>query len=134
MNPDYKTRFNRIYKLHSVFIMQSIPYLTTLLCLALLPVSTFAWSATGHMSVAQIAYERLHPAAKKHVDRLISIEARDDVIDSIEMCSNSWRTPSYLGYVSPNAYEKLAQAVSFCVRFYLTNTPAIRELIAKHQA
>ena len=37
-------------------------------------------------------------------------EARDDVIDYIEMCSNSWRKHSSLGYVSPNAYEKIAQA------------------------
>jgi putative transposase len=37
-------------------------------------------------------------------------EARDDIIDYIEMCSNSWRKHSYLGYVSPNAYEKIAQA------------------------
>ena len=37
-------------------------------------------------------------------------EARDDVIDSIEMFYNSWRKHSYLGYVSPNAYEKIARA------------------------
>jgi putative transposase len=37
-------------------------------------------------------------------------EARDDVIDYIEMFYNSWRKHSYLGYVSPNAYEKIAQA------------------------
>jgi putative transposase len=37
-------------------------------------------------------------------------EARDDIIDYIEMCSNSWRKHSYLGYVSPNAYEKIAEA------------------------
>jgi transposase InsO family protein len=36
-------------------------------------------------------------------------EARDDIIDYIEMCSNSWRKHSYLGYVSPNASEKIAQ-------------------------
>lgn len=36
-------------------------------------------------------------------------EARDDVIDYIEMFSNSWRKHSYLGYVSPNAYEKIAR-------------------------
>ena len=49
-------------------------------------------------------------------------EARDDVIDYIEMFSNSWRKHSYLGYVSPNAYEKIAQAASLCVRFHLTTT------------
>ena len=37
-------------------------------------------------------------------------EARDDVVDYIEMFYNSWRKHSYLGYVSPNAYEKIAQA------------------------
>jgi putative transposase len=37
-------------------------------------------------------------------------EARDDLIDYIEMFYNSWRKHSYLGYVSPNEYEKIAQA------------------------
>ena len=37
-------------------------------------------------------------------------EARDDVIDDIEMFYNSTRLHSSLGYVSPNAYEKIAQA------------------------
>lgn len=37
-------------------------------------------------------------------------EARDDVVDYIEMFYNSWRKHSYLGYVSPNAYEKIARA------------------------
>jgi putative transposase len=37
-------------------------------------------------------------------------EARDDIIDYIEMFYNSWRKHSYLGYISPNAYEKIAQA------------------------
>ncbi len=36
-------------------------------------------------------------------------EARDDIIDYIEMFYNSWRKHSYLGYVSPNEYEKIAQ-------------------------
>jgi len=35
-------------------------------------------------------------------------EARADIIDYIEMFYNSWRKHSYLGYVSPNAYEKIA--------------------------
>jgi hypothetical protein len=51
-------------------------------------------------------------------------EARDDSIAYIEMVYNSWRKHSYLGYVSPNAYEKIAQAASLCVRFYLTTTDA----------
>ena len=36
-------------------------------------------------------------------------EARDDVIDYIERFYNSRRKHSYLGYVSPNEYEKIAQ-------------------------
>jgi putative transposase len=37
-------------------------------------------------------------------------EARDEVLDYLEMCYNSWRQHSSLGYVSPNASEKIAQA------------------------
>jgi putative transposase len=37
-------------------------------------------------------------------------EARDDVIDYIEMFYNSTRLHSYLGYVSPNAYEAMLTA------------------------
>ena len=36
-------------------------------------------------------------------------EARDDIIAYIEMFYNSRRQHSYLGYFSPNAYEKLAR-------------------------
>lgn len=35
----------------------------------------FAWSATGHQTVAQIAYDRLNPTAKSEVDRLIDVLA-----------------------------------------------------------
>jgi putative transposase len=35
-------------------------------------------------------------------------EARDDIIDYIEMFYNSRRKHSYLGYVSPNTYEQFA--------------------------
>jgi putative transposase len=37
-------------------------------------------------------------------------EARDDVMDDIEMFYNRGRKPSSLGEGSPNAYEKIAQA------------------------
>ena len=37
-------------------------------------------------------------------------EARDAIIDYIEMFYNSWRKHAYLGYVSPNAYERCARA------------------------
>jgi transposase InsO family protein len=33
----------------------------------------------------------------------------DDVIDYNEMCYNSWRKHSYLGYVNPNEYETFGQ-------------------------
>ena len=36
-------------------------------------------------------------------------EDRDDIIAYIEMFYNSRRQHSYLGYFSPNAYEKLAR-------------------------
>ena len=37
-------------------------------------------------------------------------DARDAIIDDIEMFYNRWRTHASLGYVSPNAYEKIVQA------------------------
>jgi hypothetical protein len=37
-----------------------------------------AWWGTGHMVVAQIAYDRLDPRAKAEVDRLIAIDALPD--------------------------------------------------------
>jgi putative transposase len=37
-------------------------------------------------------------------------EARDDIIDYIEMFYNSWRKHAYFGYVSPNEYERCARA------------------------
>ena len=49
-------------------------------------------------------------------------ETRDDVIDYIEMFSNSQRLHSYLGYVSPNDFERLGRVASLGVRFYLTIT------------
>ena len=36
-------------------------------------------------------------------------EARDDVIEYIEMFYNSRRLHSYLGYMSPNEYEKVTK-------------------------
>ncbi|WP_456417815.1 IS3 family transposase, partial [Thiolapillus sp.] len=37
------------------------------------------------------------------------LEAQQDVLDYITMYYNSQRLHSYLGYVSPNAYEKQLQ-------------------------
>ena len=49
-------------------------------------------------------------------------EARADVIDYIEMFYHSTRLHSYLGYISPNIFERLARVASLCVRFSLTRT------------
>jgi putative transposase len=49
-------------------------------------------------------------------------EARDDVLEYLERFSNRGRPQASLGYGSPQAYEKIAQAASFCVRFHLTTT------------
>jgi transposase InsO family protein len=49
-------------------------------------------------------------------------EARDDIVDDIEMCYNSKRKHSYLGYRSPNEYEALRKVASLSVRFSLTIT------------
>jgi len=57
-------------------------------------------------------------------------EARDDMIAYIEMFYNSRRKHSYLGYVSPNAYEQLARVASLSVRFSLTTTDTARRCAA----
>jgi len=49
-------------------------------------------------------------------------EARNDVIEYIEMFYNSKRLHSYVGYVSPRDFERLAGVASLSVRFYLTIT------------
>ena len=54
---------------------------------------------------------RFDPATGAHqVGGRYLFDSWDDVVDYIEMFYNSWRKHSYLGYVSPNAYEKIAQA------------------------
>jgi hypothetical protein len=46
-----------------------------LLSLALLPISVSAWTGTGHMITAQIAYWELTEEARQEVDRLIALLA-----------------------------------------------------------
>jgi putative transposase len=46
------------------------------------------------------------PALRHYATRQ---EARDDVIEDIEMFDNSKRLHSYLGYVSPNDFERLGR-------------------------
>ena len=68
MNPDDRTTVGQLVdRLHqlSPALRRGILAILLSLTLTLLPVNTFGWSATGHMTVAQIAYERLLPAAKK---------------------------------------------------------------------
>lgn len=49
-------------------------------------------------------------------------EARDDVMDDMEMFDNRKRLHAYLGSVSPNAYESCALVASLGVYFCLTTT------------
>jgi putative transposase len=49
-------------------------------------------------------------------------EAREDVVEDIEMFYNSTRCHSSLRDVSPHEYEGLAKVASLRVRFYLTTT------------
>ncbi len=46
--------------------------------LLLAPLSAHAWSAAGHMATAEIAYQRLSPAARAEADRLIAVLANQD--------------------------------------------------------
>jgi hypothetical protein len=54
-------------------------------------------------------------------------EARDEVINDIEMFYNSKRLHSYWGYVSPHDFERLPRVSSLTVRFYLTITRGVIE-------
>lgn len=81
MSQDDRTHHHRVFKLHPLCppaLKRFVLAILLSLALSLFPVSTFGWSATGHMAVAQIAYERLLPAAKREVDRLIHVLASFD--------------------------------------------------------
>jgi len=86
-----------------------------------------AWSMSGKgdgldNAVAERFFGRLkRERTSKRYDRTRQ-EACDDLIDYIAMFYNRWRKHAYLGYVSPHAYETIAQAASCCVRFHLTTT------------
>jgi len=49
----------------------------------------------------------IHNAGDSYTD-----EARRDIVDYIEMFYNSCRAHSYLGYLSPNEYERVQQKLS----------------------
>lgn len=44
---------------------------TSLFFFACLPLKLFAWNETGHMLVAQIAYDKLKPTAREKVDKML---------------------------------------------------------------
>jgi putative transposase len=61
-------------------------------------------------AVAERFFGSLKRERTAHCQYATRQEARDDVIDYIEMFYNSTRQHSYLGYISPNEYESLRQA------------------------
>jgi putative transposase len=61
-------------------------------------------------AVAERFFGSLKQERTVHCQYATRQEARDDVIDYIEMFYNSARQHSYLGYISPNEYERLRQA------------------------
>ncbi len=60
-------------------------------------------------AVAERFFGSLKRAWTAHQSYAARQEARDDIIAYIAMFYNSRRQHSYLGYVSPNTYEKLAR-------------------------
>jgi putative transposase len=69
-------------------------------------------SGTGECldhAVAERFFGSLKHERTSHSDDATRQEAKDDIIDDIEMFYNSTRLHSYLGYVSPNDYEGLAK-------------------------
>jgi transposase InsO family protein len=60
-------------------------------------------------AVAERCFGRLNREWTAHRSDATRQEARDEMIASIEMFYHSRRKHSYLGYVSPNAYEQCAR-------------------------
>lgn len=56
---------------------------SALIALFLLPVAAFAWDDTAHMTVAQIAYDRLTPKARQTVDRVLRQNPAPDFTDFV---------------------------------------------------
>jgi putative transposase len=61
-------------------------------------------------AVAERFFGSLKRERTAHCQYATRQEARDDIIDDIEMFYNSTRKHSSLGYISPNEYEALRQA------------------------
>jgi transposase InsO family protein len=82
---------------------------------AMLADHRMAWSMSGKgecldKAVAERFFGSLKRARTSKRYSRTRQEARADIIDYIEMFYNRWRQHSSLGYVSPNAYEKIARA------------------------
>jgi putative transposase len=73
-------------------------------------------------AVAERFFGSLKRERTAHCSYATRQDARDDVIDYIEMFYNSTRLHSYLGYRSPNDYEAVLKVASPRVRFSLTTT------------
>lgn len=56
------------------------------------PLSAWGWNKGGHMMVAHIAYERLTPAARREVDRLIAIRLP---VDAVAPAPDDFMSASY---------------------------------------
>ena len=65
-------------------------------------------------AVAERFLGRLKRAWTSHCAYATRQAAKADIIADIEMFYNSKRKHSYLGYVSPNEYEKCALVASLC--------------------
>ena len=73
-------------------------------------------------AVAERFFGSLKREWTSHCEYATRQEAKADIIAYIEMFYNSKRKHSYLGYVSPNDYEKFSLVASLCVLFPLTTT------------
>ncbi|MCB1035299.1 MAG: S1/P1 nuclease, partial [Acidobacteria bacterium] len=76
----------------------------------LLPAGARAWGPTGHMVVAQIAYDQLQPATRAEVDRLITVLAEEEPkMEHFVPASNwmdelrrlGWRAFDYWHFTNP---------------------------------
>lgn len=63
------------------------------LILLLVPVGAFAWCASGHRLVAEMAYERLSPATRDKVQALLALEP-GATFESISTWADEVRSPS----------------------------------------
>ena len=63
-------------------------------------------------AVMERFYHSLKSEQTYYADYQTSDEARRNIVDYIKMFYNSSRAHSYLGYLSPNEYERVQQKLS----------------------